>query len=187
MTDRAPDSAALSLSLEDVRDTLARNLSAARSALGASQDQLAAAAGVSRATINQLEGAEGDPRLSTLVGLSAALGISPVFLLLGRDELDAIAKAAGSKEAKEVQAHLTPEELETMRRLLQSGVAKNRAKAIAMGSTAAATAGVAAGALAAAAIGTALLPGIGTAIGAALATSWLARKKAEEAKKDDDE
>ncbi|QRK08550.1 helix-turn-helix transcriptional regulator [Archangium violaceum] len=186
MTDRAPDLVPLALPLEEVRDTLARNLSAARSALGLSQDQLAAAGGVSRATINQLEGAEGDPRLSTLVGLAAALGVSPVFLLLGRDELDAIAKVPGSKEAKEVQAHLTPEELDTMRRLLRSGVAKNRTKAVAMGSTAVATAGVTAGALAAAAIGTALLPGIGTAIGAAFAASWLARKKAEE-EKDDDE
>ncbi|ATB29950.1 helix-turn-helix domain-containing protein [Melittangium boletus] len=186
MTDRAPDSAPLSLPLEEVRDTLARNLSAARSALGLSQDQLAAAGGVSRATINQLEGAEGDPRLSTLVGLSAALGVSPVFLLLGRDELDAIAKAPGSKEAKKVQAYLTPEELDTMRRLLRSGVAKNRAKAVAIGSMAAVTAGVTAGSLAAAAIGTALLPGIGTAIGAAFAASWLARKKAEEAKDDDE-
>lgn len=186
MTDRAAESAALSVPLADVRDTLARNLSAARGALGISQDQLATAGGVSRATINQLEGAEGDPRLSTLVALAAALGVSPVFLLLGRDELDAIAKAPGSKEAKEVQAHLTPDELDTMRRLLRSGVAKNRTKAVAMGSTAATTAGLTAGALAAAAIGTALLPGIGTAIGAAFAATWLARKKADEAKKDDE-
>lgn len=186
MTDRGPDSAPLSLPLENMRNTLARNLSAARGALGLSQDQLAAAGGVSRATINQLEGAEGDPRLSTLVGLASALGVSPVFLLLGRDELDAIAKAPGSKEAKEVQAHLTPEELDTMRRLLRSGVAKNRTKAVAMGSTAAVTAGITAGALAAAAIGTALLPGIGTAFGAAFATTWLAKRMIEEKKKDDE-
>ena len=185
MTERSTEAAPLLLSIDDVRDTLASNLSAARSALGMSQDELAAKGGVSRATLNQLEGAEGDPRLSTLVGLAAALGISPVFLLLGRDELDAIAKAPGSKEAKDVQAHLTPEELDTMRRLLRSGVAKNRTKAVTMGSTAAATAGVAAGAIAAAAIGTALLPGIGTAIGTAFAAIWLAKKKLEEEKKDD--
>lgn len=185
MMDRATDGAALSLPIEDVLDTLARNLSAARSALGLSQDQLAAAGGVSRATINQLEGAEGDPRLSTLVGLAAALGLSPVFLLLGRDELDAIAKAPGSKEAKDVQAHLTPEELDTMSRLLRSGVTKNRSKAVAMGSTATTTAGLSAGALAAAAIGTALLPGIGTAIGAVIGSTWLAKKMAEEEKDDE--
>lgn len=172
------------VALEDMRDTLARNLNAARGALGMSQDQLGAAAGVSRATINQLEGAEGDPRLSTLVALAVALGVSPVFLLLGRDELDAIAMAPGSTDAKAVQSHLTPDELETMRRLLRSGVAKNRTKAVAMGATAATAAGFGAGALAAAAIGTALLPGIGTAIGAAIASNWLAKKAMEGTNKD---
>ena len=189
MTDRAPDAAPLSVPLDDVRATLANNLSAARNALGLSQEQLAAAGGVSRATINQIEGAEGDPRLSTLVGLAAALGVSPVFLLLGRDELYAIAKAPESKEYKEVQAHLTSEDLDTIRRLLRSGVAKNRTKAIAMGSAAVAAAS-GAGALAAAAIGTALLPGIGTAIGAAIGaafatSSWLAGKTTEETKDDE--
>jgi DNA-binding XRE family transcriptional regulator len=147
-----------------------------------SQEQLAIAAGVSRATINQLEGAEGDPRLSTLAALAAALDVSPVFLLLGRDELNAIAKAPSSKEAKDVQNHLMPGDLETMRRLLRSGVAKNRTKAVAMGSAAASAAGVDSRTLAAAAIGTALLPGIGTAIGVALAAAWLTRKMDKDAK-----
>lgn len=187
MTEQSTDAVDLSLPIEDVQDTLARNLSAARGALGMSQDQLAAAAGISRATVNQLEGgasAKGDPRLSTLVGLAAALGISPVFLLLGRDDLDAIADAPKSREAKEVGSHLTSEELGTIKRLLRSGVAKNRTKAVAMGATAAATAGVTAGAIAAAAIGTALLPGIGTALGAAITAGWLAKKKLDGKKKD---
>lgn len=184
MTDRSSDAVALSLPVEDVQDTLARNLSAARSALGISQDQLATAAGVSRATVNQLEGgstAKGDPRLSTVAHLAAALGISPAFLLLGRNELNAIVEAPKSKEVKDVGAHLSAEELETMRRLLRSGLAKNRTKAIEMGATAATTAGVSAGAIAAAAIGSGLLPGIGTAIGAAIAVSWLAHKKKSDA------
>lgn len=182
------DAVVLSLPVEDVQDTLARNLSAARGALGMSQEQLAAAAGVSRATINQLEGgasAKGDPRLSTMVHLAAALGISPVFLLLGRDELDAITEAPKSKEIKEIRSHLTAEELDTMRRLLRSGVTKNRTKAVEMGATAAASAGMTAGAIAAAAIGTALLPGIGTAIGAVLGRTWLAKKMLGE-KKDEE-
>jgi transcriptional regulator with XRE-family HTH domain len=189
MTERATGPGALSLPIEGVQDTLARNLSAARGAIGLSQDQLASAAGVSRATVNQIEGgasAKGDPRLSTLVSLAAALGISPVFLLLGRSELDAIAEAPKSKEAKDVRSHLTSEELETMRRLLRSGLAKNRTKAVEMGTTAAVTAGVTAGAIAAAAIGTTLLPGIGTALGAALAVGWLAKKKRDD-ENDDDE
>lgn len=184
MTERSTDTETLSLSVEDVQDTLARNLSAARTALGMSQDQLAAAAGVSRATVNQLEGgstAKGDPRLSTVVCLSSALGISPVFLLLGRDELDAIVEIPKRTEVKDVRSNLSADELETMRRLLRSGVAKNRAKAVEMGATAATTAGVSAGAIAVAAIGSGLLPGIGTAIGAAIAVSWLAHKKKSDA------
>ena len=184
MTEGSTGTVTLSLPVEDVQDTLARNLSAARSALGMSQDQLAAAAGVSRATVYQLEGgstAKGDPRLSTVVSLSSALGISPVFLLLGRDELDAIAEVPKRTEMKDVRSHLSADELETMRRLLRSGVAKNRAKAVEMGAAAATTAGVSAGAIAAAAIGSGILPGIGTAIAAAIVVSWLAHKKKSDA------
>lgn len=179
MTEHSNYGVALPLTVEDVQDTLARNLSAARNALSMSQDQLAVAAGVSRATVNQLEGgstAKGDPRLSTVVNIAAALGISPVFLLLGRGELDAINEAPKSKEVKDISSHLSAENLEMMRRLLGSGVAKNRTKAVEMGTTAAATAGMSAGAIAAAAIGTALLPGVGTAIGAVIGSIWLTNR-----------
>ncbi len=179
MTAPAVDAAALSLSIEDARDAVARNLAAARSALGWSQEDLARAAGVSRATVNQLEGgasSKADPRLSTVAGLASALGISPMFLFLDREELDAIAAIPGSREMSEVSSHLDAEQLETMRRLLRSGVAKNRAEAVAMGTSAAMLAGISAGPLAAAAIGTAILPGVGTAVGAAIAAAWLAKK-----------
>lgn len=181
MTAQDVDGTALSLSVENARDALARNLAAARSALDWSQEDLARAAGVSRATVNQLEGgasSKSDPRLSTVAGLATALGISPMLLLLDREELDAIAGIPMSREAEDVRSQLDTEQLETMRRLLRSGVAKNRAEAVAMGTTAAALAGISAGPLAAAAIGTAILPGIGTAVGAAIAATWMARKKA---------
>lgn len=176
MTVALPQAASLAPHLEAARETLARNLSAARGILGVSQDILANSAGVSRATIIQLEAAEGDPRLSTLAGIAAALGVSPVVLLLGRDELDAIVNAPSSTEAKRVRDNISPDELETMRRLLHSGIAKNRMKAVAMGASAAMAAGFAAGSLTGAAIGTAILPGIGTAIGAAL-SAWLMHKQ----------
>lgn len=186
MIERGTEGGGLSLLVENVRDTLALNLSAARGALGMSQEQLANAARVSRATVNQLEGgssANGDPRLSTVVSLAAALGISPVFLLLGRDELGAIAEAAKSADVKGVHARLTAEELETMGRLLRSGVPKNRAKAVEMGATAAASAGMTAGAIATAAIGTAQIPGIGTALGAVMG-KWLGNVMSIEKKGD---
>lgn len=180
MTARSVDEAALALAVEAARDALARNLAAARSALGWSQEDLAQSAGVSRATVNQLEGGasgKSDPRLSTVAGLATALGISPMLLLLDREELDAISEIPTSQEAERVSSQLNAEQLETMRRLLRSGVAKNRAEAIAIGTSAAMVAGLSAGPLAAAAIGTAILPGIGTAVGAAIAAAWLSKKR----------
>ena len=179
------ETAALSRTVEDVQNTLARNLFAARGALNMSQEDLAGAAGVSRATINQLEqgsSAKGDPRLSTVVRLAAALELSPVFLLLGRDELHAITEVPKSREVNEVRSRLSAEKLETMRWLLSSDVPKNRAKAVQMGAEAARTSGISEGVIAAAAIGTALWPGMGTAIGAALVTTWLAKKKLDKKK-----
>lgn len=180
MTVALPQATPLALRLDATRETLARNLSAARGVLGVSQELLAESAGVSRATIIQLEAAEGDPRLSTLAGIAVALGVSPVVLLLGRDELDAIVNAPSSSEAERVRENISPLELETMRRLLRSGIAKNRMKAVAMGASAATAAGFAAGSLAGAAIGTAILPGVGTAIGAAL-SAWLVHKRSSDA------
>jgi transcriptional regulator with XRE-family HTH domain len=162
--------------LEHARETVARNLAAARSALGASQEQLAGDAGVSRATVVQLEGAEGDPRLSTLAGVAAALGVSPVFLLLGADELAAIASVPSSAEAEKVRRRLPDEQLETMRRLLRSGVPRQAEKAVAMAGEAVTAAGLTRGALVGAAIGTVLLPGLGTQIGAALG-AWKGKRK----------
>lgn len=182
MTKSPSHPTSVDLRFDEVQETLARNLSAARTALGMTQDQVAEAAGVSRATIVQLEAAEGDPHLSTMTGVACALGVSPVILLLGRDELHAIATAPGSVEAKRVQDNLSPETLDMMCRLLRSGIAKNRTKAVAMGTAAATSAGLAAGTLAGAAIGTALLPGIGTAVGAAIMT-WLAHARATDPQK----
>ena len=69
----------------------------------------------------------------------------------------------------ELSDALSEDDIEIMRRLLHSGISRNRNKAIKMGTDAAsAKGGVAASTLAGAAIGSILLPGIGTAVGAAL-------------------
>lgn len=167
---------------ELAKETVARNLSAARIGMKLSQDELAAEAGISRTTIVQLEGGEGDPRLSTLAAIAGALGITPVILLIGRDELTAIANASTSGEAERIRKHLSAEGIEDIQRLLRSGLSKNRSKAVAMGAGAATAAGFAAGAVAGSAIGTALLPGIGTIVGAMLG-SWLARSETKEVEK----
>lgn len=170
MTDHLKSSETKSTHIENALEIVARNLSVARIGMGMSQEQLAEAAKVSRATIIQLESGSGDPRLSTLAAIANALGISPVFFWIGHDELDAIANAPKSDVAQRIREHLSAEELEDMQRLLRSGIAKNRNKAVTMGTSAATSAGLTAGAIAGSAIGSALIPGIGTAIGAVLGT-----------------
>ena len=123
-----------------------------------------------------------------------------MFLLLGSKELQAIANVADSDEAARMRLHFSEESLDAMKRLLRSGLTKNRNKAIAIGTEAAvsATTGAAVGIVvevaaaataagmggaAGAAIGSVLLPGVGTVIGAALGLLIYRNK----AKKDDNE
>ena len=169
------------LDVDQVRMNLARNLVAARTALEVSQDVLATKASVSRATVIQIEGSEGDPRLSTLVSLADALGVSPMFLLLGREDLEALSTLLrNTEELPIVLDELSEQDIEMMRRLLHSGISRNRNKAIKMGTAAALATGVAASTLSAVAIGSILLPGIGTAIGAVLGGILASKRKSQQ-------
>src|SRR4051812_32028226 len=82
---------------ESRESILAKNLLVARMAAGLTQQGLANAAEISRATIAQIEAGLSDPRLSTIVELSHAIGISPVLLLSG--DLDVLALTALSSRA----------------------------------------------------------------------------------------
>ncbi|MCL4850986.1 MAG: helix-turn-helix domain-containing protein [Bryobacteraceae bacterium] len=156
----------------EFKETLARNLTAARTALELSQDDLSAIAGVSRATIIQIENATGDPRLSTLVNIATALHVTPMFLLLGKADIQSIASLASDTTAQQISDQLSDEDISKVTRLLQSGIARNRSNAVRLVTAAAATAGAGAtGGAVGAAIGGLLAPGIGLAAGAAL--GWL--------------
>lgn len=160
--------------------TLAKNVVLARNARSMTQDELAQASGVSRATIAQIESGESDPRLSTLIQLSGALEVSPLLLLLGQQEIRAIASLVQDSEQVEkiekAATELSPKDVERMHTLATSGVQRSERTAAEMGANVALTAGLAAGGAAVgAAIGTILFPGLGTAVGAALG-SLLHRK-----------
>lgn len=159
--------------------TVAKNVALARSAASMTQAVLALAAGVSRATIAQVESGDSDPRLSTLIDIATGLGTSPVLLLLGEDELRALVEVTRDG----ARSLLSDAEVGRTRRLLSSGLRKQRLQAGDLGAAAARAAGLSA---VGAAIGTVLLPGIGTAMGAAIGTFLLARARRLGAKGDDD-
>jgi transcriptional regulator with XRE-family HTH domain len=149
-----------------VPTALAKNLSLARAAKGFTQTDLAKAAGGSPATIAQLEVGEGDPRLSTIIDLATALDTSPMLLLMGEDELGAIANISNADSL------LSDDQVQQMRRLVSSGLLKQRLQAGKLGAIVAQGAGLSA---VGAAIGSGLLPGIGTAVGAAIGAYLIAR------------
>jgi transcriptional regulator with XRE-family HTH domain len=155
---------------ESALSGLARNLSMARSARSITQEGLAEQSGVSRATIAQIESGESDPRFSTIVDLAAALEITPLLLLMTSRELAAISELVrDGSSVREASAGIPTQDVQRMRRLLESGVQRGQKQAVEMGVTAVQVAGLAAGGAASgAAIGTLLAPGLGTVLGAAL-------------------
>ncbi len=149
---------------------LARNLVIARQVLGITQQQLAARADVSRATIAQIESGISDPRLSTIADLAAALGIPPIVLQLGERECRALLEfSSGSAEKKSV---VQPRDEQLMRLFLASGSVRDLHRAAQHGADLARAAGDDAPAAATlAAIFSTIAPGHGTALGAALGNS----------------
>jgi transcriptional regulator with XRE-family HTH domain len=152
---------------ESIDSVLAKNLSAARLLAGLTQHDLAGVAGVSRATIAQLETGVSDPRLSTVVDLARALGVSPIVLLVGRADVRAIANLPNDLADRPVPV---PElELSRMRLYVRSGLLKDRGRAARVGASVARAAGENdAGPTLTAGIFSAHLPGSGTAAGTAL-------------------
>lgn len=149
---------------------IGRNLVIAREAASLTQHQLADISGTSRATIAQIEAGASDPRLSTIVAIASALGISPQILLLGNND---ISRLAALVHCYDDVMHSVPhlDDVKVMRDYLHRNTAKDRRRAAKYAADLAETFGYDdVGARVGAAIGSASHPGIGTAIGAFLGT-----------------
>ncbi|WP_433331913.1 helix-turn-helix domain-containing protein [Spirillospora sp. CA-294931] len=83
--------------VEEVGRTLAANLRAARAQRGWRLDDLAAASGVSRGMIHQIESARSHPSVATLAKLCAALGLPISELVAMPDEVGSPAPRAEAK------------------------------------------------------------------------------------------
>jgi transcriptional regulator with XRE-family HTH domain len=151
---------------ESADSVLAKNLVVARVVSGITQQALADAAGISRATIAQLETGYSDPRLSTIVELASALGVPPILLLVGKPEAVALA-AFLQKPATPVS--IADSDIAQMRRLVDTGMLKDRVRAALVGADAARASGEEGSATpVSAAIFSAIYPGPGTIAGTLL-------------------
>lgn len=155
---------------ESADAVLAKNLVAARTVAGVTQQELASRADVSRATVAQIETGSSDPRLSTIIHLAEALGVPSLLLLAGVEDvraLTAISSAATVKDAAPLAVGI--HEVERMQRLLRSGMLKDRLRVARLGAAVArATGHTDPAVLIGAAIFSACQPGPGTVAGTAL-------------------
>jgi transcriptional regulator with XRE-family HTH domain len=81
-------------SADDVAAAVGRNVRALRQQRGLTIDTLAAAAGVSRGTVIQVETARGNPSIATLCSLAAALRVGVASLVEGDTEPRVVVRRA---------------------------------------------------------------------------------------------
>lgn len=156
-----------------IRQGFARNLLLARKAKNMTQSDLAKAAGVSRATVAQIEGEDVDPKLSTLALLAEALDMTPVWLLMTEQDLSILSALSSTAVLSEFSKSIPEETVERMKVLTQSGRCKSVLNAVdeAEGSLPPKTRSELLGEegrgikSAPSAISTSLLPGTGTLLG----------------------
>jgi len=150
---------------ESASSVLAKNLVIARTTSGMTQQELAAAADIARATIAQLEAGIGDPRLSTIAALAKAVRVAPSILLGDAELADALSHCCGQIS---LSVSVAPSDRAQMRDLIESGLLKDRLRAARIAAAAAHRAGLDERGIVEAAIFSAFEPEHGVAIAALL-------------------
>jgi transcriptional regulator with XRE-family HTH domain len=146
--------------------TLAKNLVAARTLAGITQQELADVSGISRATVAQIETGSSDPRLSTIVELAKAIGVPPILLLIGLPEVQALAELASKRNAP--RPAIDSREVAKMLQYVSTGMLKDRLRAARVGADAVEAFSTSPNSPIIAGIFSAILPGAGTEVGARL-------------------
>ena len=127
---------------EELRAALAKNIVSARKAkakmLGRhyTQEHLARDSGISTTAIAQIERGDVDPRLSTITGIAVALGVNPVFLLFGRQEIQTLhemIKGLDAESFAELSNRFFSDNLKEIEKLANSSLPKQQVKASQMG------------------------------------------------------
>jgi transcriptional regulator with XRE-family HTH domain len=155
--------AAFTPARESADSILAKNLVAARLIAGVTQRELADAAGISRATVAQIETGSSDPRLSTIVELASALGLPASALLFGRLEVRAIVELPD--RAAKPRPALDTRDVVRMRQHLGTGMLKDRLRAARIGANAVESTSASPLGPIVSALFSAVIPGGGTEIG----------------------
>ncbi|MGA1597595.1 MAG: helix-turn-helix domain-containing protein [bacterium] len=123
---------------EELRATLAKNIVSARKAKAKildrhyTQEQLAEDSGISTTAIAQIERGEVDPRLSTIAGIAHALGVNPVFLLFGKQEIELLHQMIlelDESSLSELSVRLFSDSVKEIEKLANSSLPKHQVKA----------------------------------------------------------
>jgi transcriptional regulator with XRE-family HTH domain len=97
--------------------SIVRQLHHARKGVGMTQAALAQAAGLSRMTVQRIEGEEIDPRLSSLQEMARVLGLELLAVPAAlRPELEAFVRAGGRLLAQPAGAGAPPSVVDTIGR-----------------------------------------------------------------------
>jgi transcriptional regulator with XRE-family HTH domain len=114
----------------ELKLSLGESLALARKAKGQTQSELADEAGLSRATIAQIEAGDADPKLSTISELAQALDVSSAWLLMTEGDLEIIAEIAESGDLSNILDMLPDELMTWVNSMVRSGRKKNIREAL---------------------------------------------------------